>query len=121
MATLQNARGEFIKPSLQATSSAAQVTLPADTRLSLTNSQAAGSYPLTSFTWLITYQELSHGKMSETKAQHLFELFWWMTHDGQTYATQMGYAALAPAVVKQTETLLNSLTYNGQKLSSPQP
>ncbi len=117
MATLQNAKGEFIRPDLTAASNAAQVTLPADTRISLTNSQASGSYPLTSFTWLITYQDLSHGKMSENKARHLYELFWWMTHEGQKHATEMGYAALAPAAVKQTETLLNSLTYNGKKVA----
>lgn len=119
MATLQNARGEFIKPSLEATSNAAQVTLPPDTRASLTNSQAPGSYPITSLTWLITYQDLRQANLSETKAQHLHALFWWMTHEGQQYAAQMGYAPLAPAVVKQAETILNTLTYNGRQITKP--
>src|SRR6478752_7386458 len=39
-ATLQNARGEFIRPNLNAASKAARITLPADTRISLTNSEA---------------------------------------------------------------------------------
>lgn len=118
MALLQNAKGEFIKPSLEASSKAAQVTLPPDTRISLTNSKAPGSYPMSSFTWLITYQDLSESKMSEQKARHLYGLFWWMTHEGQHLATEMGYAALSPEAVKKTEALLNGLTYRGKPLAA---
>jgi phosphate transport system substrate-binding protein len=121
MVTLQNSKGEFIKPSLAAASKAAQVTIPADTRISLTNSAASGSYPLTSFTWLITYQDLDEGRISKDKAVNLVDLFWWMTHDGQRYATEMGYSALAPEAVKKTETLLHSLTYKGKSILEPDP
>lgn len=119
MATLQNSRGEFIKPSLAAASKAAQVTMPADTRISLTNSAASGSYPLTSFTWLITYQDLDEGRISKDKAVNIVDLFWWMTHEGQHFATEMGYSALAPEAVKKTETLLYSLTYKGTPILKP--
>ena len=39
-AALQNQKGNFIIPSLKSTNASANVTLPADTRVSLTNSEA---------------------------------------------------------------------------------
>jgi len=50
---IKNKAGNFIEPSLQSVSAAANVDLPDDTRVSITNTDAADGYPISGFTWLI--------------------------------------------------------------------
>src|SRR5207302_2246597 len=57
---VQNAAGEFVKASVDAVTKAAAsaaATMPADFRVSITNAQGAGAYPISSFTWLLMYED----------------------------------------------------------------
>jgi phosphate transport system substrate-binding protein len=51
--TVQNSKGKFIKPSLAATSMAANIALPDDMKVSLTDTAAPDGYPIGGFTWIL--------------------------------------------------------------------
>jgi len=112
-ATIRNKAGNWIVPSLDSTSLAANTALPDDTRIALGNTAAENGYPISTFTWLIVYKEQSYNNRSETRAKELVDLLWWVTHDGQQYAKPLEYAPLPDAAVTRVETILKSITYNG--------
>src|SRR5260370_858558 len=52
--SVKNSSGQFVKASLESTTAAAAgVKMPADFRVSITNSPAKTAYPIASFTWLL--------------------------------------------------------------------
>jgi phosphate transport system substrate-binding protein len=114
--TVQNKKGKMIKPSLAATSMAANIPLPDDMKVSLTDTAAADGYPVGGFTWILLYQDQKYGDRTEEKAKTLVDLLWWMTHDGQKFAEAMHYAPLSQAAVEKAEKLLKSVAYGGKKL-----
>lgn len=52
-----NKAGKFIKPSITSISAAGKSSIPADTRVMLTNSDAALAYPISGFTWILIYKD----------------------------------------------------------------
>ncbi len=94
-AAVQNKAGKFIEPSISAVSAAAKTKIPADYRVSITNSADAEAYPISGFTWLLVYEK----QKNTVKGQALVEFLNWMVADGQTFASDLGYAPL-PAEVK---------------------
>lgn len=115
-ALIKNKSGNFIEPSLGTVSLAANISIPADTRVSITNTDAAKGYPISSFTWIIFYKEQNYNNRSLTQAKELLSLLWWIEHDGQKYNETLEYARLPEAAVKKAETILNSVVYNGKKI-----
>jgi phosphate transport system substrate-binding protein len=110
-AAIRNRAGAFMKPTLASTTAACRVTIPDDTRVSLTDTAAADGYPIATFTWVLLYKEQSYGGRTAAKADAVATLIWWMTHEGQKYAEPLQYAALAPNVVARAEALLRSVTF----------
>jgi phosphate transport system substrate-binding protein len=98
---VQNASGEFVKatiPSVTAAAAAAATAMPADFRVSITNAAGPGAYPISSFTWLLLYQDAAN----KAHARAMVDFMKWALTDGQKLATQLGYAPL-PAEVVQLE------------------
>ena len=55
-AALKNSAGNYVEPSLAATTRAAEgVTLPDDMKVMLTNSSNPDAYPIVGFTWILVY------------------------------------------------------------------
>lgn len=115
-AKIQNKSGAFITPGVASTSAAANITLPADAKASLIDTEAADGYPLSGFTWVIIYKEQNYNNRSEARAKQLLELLWWNVHEGQQYAEPLHYAPLSPAAVTVAETILKSATFNGKPI-----
>ena len=69
-ATIQNQRGEFVEPTAESISAAASGAIPADTRTSITNADAAGAYPIATFTWVIIYQEQNYSDRNKDRLPH---------------------------------------------------
>ena len=60
MATLKNKAGNFITPSLESTSAAADgATFPDDLRFSVSNSANAEAYPIVGATWILAYDKMT--------------------------------------------------------------
>ena len=116
VAPIQNKKGKFVQPDIASTSLAANVTLPEDTRVSLTNTETPEGYPISSFTWVLVYQEQAYKKRAMEKAGELVKLLWWMTHEGQKYTGPLHYAPLPTQAVKKAEKIIKSITYNGNPI-----
>jgi phosphate transport system substrate-binding protein len=96
--TVQNMGGEFVKasvPSVTAAAAAAAKQMPADFRVSITNAPGAGVYPISSFTWILMYE--NPGDKSQAKI--MVDFMKWALTDGQRFAAELGYAPLPEAVV----------------------
>jgi phosphate transport system substrate-binding protein len=114
--TVQNKKGKFIKPSLAATTAAANIPLPDDLKVSLTDTMAPDGYPIGGFTWVLLYKEQKYGDRTEERAKTVVNLLWWMTHEGQKYVEPMQYADLEKSAVEKAEKLIKSVTYGGKAL-----
>jgi len=94
--SVQNAAGDIVKASPESvTKAAAGVSMPDDFRVSITNAPGAGAYPISSFTWLLLYENPSDKAMSKV----MVDFITWAIRDGQKFATELGYASLPDAVV----------------------
>ena len=97
---VQNANGEFVKATVDSVTAAAEApNMPADFRVSITNAESQGVYPISSFTWLLLYENPT----DKSQAQAMVDFMKWALTDGQKYSAELGYAPL-PASVVQLET-----------------
>ena len=115
---LKNKKGVFVKPTLESTSLAANVTIPDDTRVSVTDTDAQNGYPISGFTWIIVFKEQNYNQRAKGRAQELVKLLWWMTHEGQKYAEPLDYASLPKASVAKVEKVIESITYDNKCILS---
>lgn len=115
-AKIQNQSGNFITPSLTSITAAGNIELPADAKVSITNTSAPDGYPISSFTWAIIYKEQHYGDRSNARATSLLKLLWWNIHEGQPFCQPLLYAPLAPAAVTVGEKILKSATYDNKPL-----
>ena len=113
---IRNKAGRYIKPSLASTTAACAVTIPDDTRVSLTDTSAPDGYPIATFTWLLVYREQSYDNRARVRAEALVKMLWWMTHQGQKYAEPLEYSSLPLPAVQKAEKIIRSITFNGQPL-----
>jgi phosphate transport system substrate-binding protein len=114
--SIKNKKGSFVSPSLESTSLAAEVAIPDDTRVSLTDTEAQEGYPIAGFTWIIVFKEQNYNKRTVDKAKEVVNLVRWMTHEGQKYVEPLNYAPLPKAAVEKAEVLIKSITYDGKPL-----
>jgi phosphate transport system substrate-binding protein len=113
-ASVQNKAGNFIVPSVASTSASANVALPEDGKVSLTNTEAADGYPISGFSWVLIYKEQNYNNRSADKVKKMLELLQWMVHDGQQYSKDLYYAPLPDAAVKVADNILKSATFGGK-------
>jgi phosphate transport system substrate-binding protein len=114
-AQVQNAAGKFVTASPDSVSAAAAGVadkIPDDFRISIVNAPGDGAYPISSFTYLLVYQDATDAAKGKALAQFL----WWALHDGQKLGPALDYAPLPDAIVKKEEAKLHSLTAKGQAL-----
>ena len=115
VAFVKNRSGYFVMPTLKSVSSAAEVTLPSDTRILITNTGAPDGYPISAFTWLIFYKEQSYNDRSYDRACQLCRFLWWAIHEGQQYTNhELLYARLPRGAVKKAEEIILSVRFEGR-------
>jgi len=125
--------GEFVEPTLETIAKTVEyvaLTLPKGNEdwsnvsiiysffeLSKTRKDMYGAYPITSFTYIYLYKELSKiPNMTQEKAQALVEFIKWLVTDGQQYAEELYYVPLPQAVRNLGLQTLTMVTFNGMKL-----
>ena len=98
--SVKNSSGQFIKASLESTTAAAAgVKMPADFRVSITNSPAKTAYPISSFTWLL----IPTNPTDKNKGKILKDFLFWMLDQGQTMTEALSYAPLPKEVVEKVK------------------
>ncbi|HEY6356800.1 MAG TPA: hypothetical protein VIX35_01065, partial [Vicinamibacterales bacterium] len=96
---VENAAGKFVKASLDSVTAAAAgaaANMPPDFRVSITNAPGAGAYPISSFTWLLLYENPKDKALAKT----MNDFVKWALSDGQKLCAGLGYAPLPANVVK---------------------
>jgi phosphate transport system substrate-binding protein len=114
---LKNKAGNYIEPSVESVSAAAQGDIPSDTRVMVTNSSDPKAYPISGFTWIILYKEQSYdGRSAKQAGETLKFLQWVLGTDAQAVAPKVAYAPLPAKAVSLANNILKSVTYNGQPI-----
>ena len=91
LASIQNAAGEFVQPTLDAASAAlAGATIEPDLTYNPLNAEGAESYPITAPTWIIVYKT----QPDAATAELLQGWIGYILTDGQDFAGGVGFAAL---------------------------
>ena len=113
-AKIQNQRGEIVEPTAASISAAASGEIPADTRCSITNADAAGAYPISTFTWMIIYKEQSYSDRSKEQAVATLDLLKYILSDAaQGITTKVHYAPLPEKAKELSMKNLKEVTYDG--------
>jgi phosphate transport system substrate-binding protein len=115
-AKVQNKSGNFITPSIASVTAAANIAIPADSKISLTNTDAADGYPISGLSWILIYKEQKYNDRSADRATKLLKLISWMIHDGQQFSGALNYAPLSPNAVNVGDAILKSATFDGKPI-----
>jgi len=97
-AKVKNSSGTFVKPdlaSVTAAAAAASKEMPADFRVSITNSSGKEAYPISSYTWLLVPSKIA----DPAKKKAITDFLNWMLGDGQNMVEALAYAKLPKPVV----------------------
>src|ERR671910_516162 len=122
-AYLENQEGNFVEPSIDSVRAAVASTaklLPGGDesweQISTTDAPGKDSYPISSFSYILLYKELSTNPRIDSmdKARALVDFVSWVITVGQQFADDLGYIALPNDVVILNQDTLSSLTYKGQ-------
>ncbi len=117
-ANVQNKCGELVEPTAESISASASGTIPADTRTSITDSDASGAYPISCFTWLLIYKEQNYAGRSKEQAQATIELLCYVISDeAQNMTSEVHYAPLPEKAKELSLKNLSTVTYDGQALA----
>ena len=102
---IKNKAGKFVKASVETVSAAAAgVPMPKDFRVSISDAGGKNSYPISTFTWLLVYENNPGGKGAVLKG-----FLEWMLEAGQVIAPQLGYAPLPVEVKAKVATAIKSI------------
>ncbi|KAF0225844.1 MAG: phosphate transport system substrate-binding protein [bacterium] len=115
-ASIKNKAGKFVIPSPDSVTAAAAATvsqLPDDMRVSITDAEGDAAYPMSSYTYLLVYQDMDN----KVKAESLAKFLKWAIDDGQKIAKELNYAPLPEEVIKKVTEKIAALKAKGEVLS----
>jgi phosphate transport system substrate-binding protein len=105
---VRNSTGEFIAADLKSVSAAAAAAsaqMPDDFRVSIVNAPGKGSYPISSFTWLLVPEKIADAG----KKRIITELLRWVLTEGQNSAAALSYARLPQAMISKELKLIGKI------------
>lgn len=115
-ARIKNKSGNYLEPTLESISLAANVDLPGDMRVSITNTDAAQGYPIAGFTWLLVYTDQNYDNRSKAVAMATKNLMHWSITAAQQYNEKLLYAKLPKAAQEKAMKLVKSIHYGDDPL-----
>ena len=116
IAAVRNKAGQFITasvPAVTAAAAAAAKALPANTdyRISIVDGPGPDAYPISSFTWILVYQQ----QKDAVKGKKLVDFLNWALTDGQALATPLDYAPLPTDMAANVRARLKTIDLTGAK------
>ena len=116
-ANVRNAAGRYVTATIASvTAAAAGVKLPGNTdyRVSIVNAPGKDSYPISSMTWILVYQN----QLDRVKGQKLVEFLRWAYTSGEKSVESLDYAPLPTAMRVQLEKRLASINIGGAQVGA---
>ena len=107
-ANVRNAAGRLVTPSIASvTAAAASMKLPKNTdyRVSIVNAPGKDSYPISSMTWILVYQN----QPDRVKGAKIVNFLRWAYKDGEKAASALDYAPLPASMVAQLQSRLKTI------------
>jgi phosphate transport system substrate-binding protein len=105
--SVQNEGGEFVAATTDSVTAAAAAAanMPKDFRVSITNPSGPSAYPISSFTWILLFEDAKDKDQSKV----MVDFMKWALADGQKFAPELGYAAVPQNVVQMELEQLNQV------------
>ena len=116
IAAIRNKSGQFIAASVDAVTAAAAgvaKALPANTdyRISIVDAPGPGSYPISSFTWILVYQH----QTDAVKGKKLVDFLNWALTEGEKEASTLDYAPLPAEMATAVKARVANIDLSGAK------
>jgi phosphate transport system substrate-binding protein len=106
VAALENQTGNFVPPSVDSAAIAlSDLTLPDNLRAFAPDPAAAGAYPVSTYSWLLAYQQYD----DPDKARALKDLLQWCVDEGQQFSTELGYVPLPDAITQRVADAIQTI------------
>jgi phosphate transport system substrate-binding protein len=118
-AAVKNKAGQFVVPTLSSTSAAGQsVKVPANLGIKISNPPGAGSYPITSQTFIVVNKDLCKAGIpgGEGAAKGVVKFIQYGLSEGQSILAQADYASLPSSILAKSKVAASSLQCNGAPL-----
>jgi phosphate transport system substrate-binding protein len=111
---IANSTGSYVLPSVESATAAAagvaaKLSPKSDYRISIVNAPGASAYPISSFTWIILYQE----QKDADKGRKLVDLLRWSYSEGQAEASKLDYAPLPDLMTQRLVARLGAIKLQG--------
>ncbi|MCW4000632.1 MAG: phosphate ABC transporter substrate-binding protein PstS [Candidatus Bathyarchaeota archaeon] len=124
VAAIKNPAGNYVLPSLESTTAAAQslpTPLPSGSdswaKVAILNTSGEQAYPIVTPTYMLVYKDLGDiPDMTLEKATAIVQYIWYVVHDGQQVAPSLQYATLPANLVQINEATLGTITFKGQAI-----
>ncbi len=115
--SVQNRAGQFVKASIAGVqAAAASVVMPTSGIASITNATGANSYPISTYTYVIFYQDQKYGNRTAAQAKALKDMLNWVVTKGQTYNEALYYAPLPASAQTRARAIIATMTYGGSSI-----
>jgi phosphate transport system substrate-binding protein len=116
-AAVKNADGQFVEPSLDATSAAGQgAEVPEDLKFSTINAPGAKTYPITAVTFLLVWQDQCKAGIKAATAKLVKSWLDYALGDGQKLAPELQYAPLPDPIKQKAQAKVDALQCNGSAI-----
>jgi phosphate transport system substrate-binding protein len=117
-AAIKNKSGQYVEPSLQATSASAEgVTPPEDLRFSTINAESPQAYPISAITFLLVWQDGCKAGQNATQAKLVKNWLTYALGAGQQVAPQLEYAPLPDNIKTKAQAKVDGLQCNGAAIN----
>ncbi|MEN3280256.1 MAG: phosphate transport system substrate-binding protein [Solirubrobacteraceae bacterium] len=118
-AAVKNKEGQFVEPSLPATSAAGEgAQVPDDLKFSTIDAPGAKTYPITAVTFLLVWQDQCKAGIKPATAKLVKSWLNYALGDGQKVAPELQYAALPDAIRQKAQAKVDALVCNGSPIGS---
>lgn len=117
-ADVKNKAGQFVAPTLESTSAAADgIDVPEDLGVSTIDAPGDAAYPIVSQTFVITYKDACKAGLTENKAKGLKFFFNYLVNEGQDTIQKLSYAPIPDSLKTKDQAAVDAMTCNGAAIS----
>lgn len=117
-ADVKNKAGNFVAPTLESTSAAAEgIEVPEDLGVSTIDAPGAQAYPIVSQTFAISYKDACKAGLAEDKAKGLKFFFNYLINEGQDTIQKLSYAPIPDSLKTKDQAAVDAMQCNGAAIS----